>query len=61
MAVAGRGGSLRASLRPSNHGLTLRNACAPIVLTSRADSAEARSASCAIALLMAHAKRKQTS
>jgi phosphate acetyltransferase len=31
----------------------------PIVLTSRADSAEARSASCAIALLMAHAKRNQ--
>ncbi len=31
----------------------------PIVLTSRADTAEARAASCAIALLMAHAKRKQ--
>ena len=34
-------------------------ASVPIVLTSRADSAEARSASCAIALLMANAKRKQ--
>ena len=33
-------------------------ASVPIVLTSRADSAEARSASCAIALLMANAKRK---
>ncbi len=31
----------------------------PIVLTSRADTAETRAASCAIALLMAHAKRKQ--
>jgi phosphate acetyltransferase len=31
----------------------------PIVLTSRADTAEARAASCAIALLMADAKRKQ--
>ncbi len=31
----------------------------PIVLTSRADTAEARGASCAIAVLMAHAKRKQ--
>jgi phosphate acetyltransferase len=31
----------------------------PIVLTSRADSAEARSASCAIALLMANARRKR--
>jgi hypothetical protein len=30
-----------------------------IVLTSRADSAVARAASCAIALLMADAKRKQ--
>ena len=30
----------------------------PIVLTSRADTAETRAASCAIALLMAHAKRK---
>ena len=29
----------------------------PIVLTSRADTAETRAASCAIALLMAHAKR----
>ena len=34
-------------------------ASVPIVLTSRADSAEARAASCAIALLMANAKRKQ--
>jgi phosphate acetyltransferase len=32
----------------------------PIALTSRADTAEARAASCAIALLMADAKRKQT-
>jgi len=32
----------------------------PIVLTSRADTAEARSASCVIALLMAHAKRAAT-
>ena len=31
----------------------------PIVLTSRADTAETRAASCAIALLMAHAKRRQ--
>ena len=31
----------------------------PIVLTSRADTAETRAASCAIAMLMAHAKRKQ--
>ena len=31
----------------------------PIVLTSRADTAETRAASCAIALLTAHAKRKQ--
>ena len=30
------------------------------VLTSRADTAETRSASCAIAALMAHAKRKAT-
>ncbi|MBM3391608.1 MAG: bifunctional enoyl-CoA hydratase/phosphate acetyltransferase [Betaproteobacteria bacterium] len=30
----------------------------PIVLTSRADTAETRAASCAIALLMAHARRK---
>jgi phosphate acetyltransferase len=35
-------------------------ASVPIVLTSRAESA-ARSASCAIALLMANAKRKRTS
>ncbi len=34
-------------------------AAVPIVLTSRADSAEARAASCAIALLMADAKRKK--
>ena len=34
-------------------------ASVPIVLTSRADSAQARAASCAIALLMANAKRKQ--
>ncbi len=34
-------------------------ASVPIVLTSRADSAEARSASCAIALLMADARRKR--
>jgi len=33
-------------------------ASVPIVLTSRADSAEARAASCAIALLMVNAKRK---
>jgi phosphate acetyltransferase len=32
----------------------------PIVLTSRADTAETRAASCAIAQLMAHAKRKQS-
>ena len=32
-------------------------ASVPIVLTSRADSAEARAASCAIALLMVNAKR----
>ncbi len=31
---------------------------APIVLTSRADTAETRVASCAIAALIAHAKRK---
>jgi len=31
----------------------------PIVLTSRADSVESRTASCAIAVLMAHAKRKR--
>ncbi|MCX7171151.1 MAG: phosphate acyltransferase, partial [Proteobacteria bacterium] len=31
----------------------------PIVLTSRADTAETRTASCAIAVVMAHAKRKQ--
>lgn len=31
----------------------------PIVLTSRADSAETRTASCAIAVVMAHAKRKK--
>lgn len=31
----------------------------PIVLTSRADTAETRAASCAIAALMAHARRKQ--
>jgi len=35
-------------------------ASVPIVLASRADSAEARAASCAIALLMANAKRKKT-
>jgi phosphate acetyltransferase len=34
-------------------------ASVPIVLTSRADSAEARAASCAIALLMVNARRKQ--
>jgi len=34
-------------------------ASVPIVLTSRADSAESRAASCAIAVLMAHAKRKR--
>ncbi len=34
-------------------------AAVPIVLTSRADSAKARAASCAIALLMANAKRKK--
>ena len=33
-------------------------AAVPIVLTSRADTAETRSASCAIAALMAHGKRK---
>ncbi|MDX9706665.1 MAG: bifunctional enoyl-CoA hydratase/phosphate acetyltransferase [Azospira sp.] len=33
-------------------------ASAPIVLTSRADTAETRTASCAIAALIAHAKRK---
>ena len=33
----------------------------PIVLTSRADSAETRTASCAIAVVMAHAKRKNKS
>lgn len=32
----------------------------PIVLTSRADTAETRTASCAIAVVMAHAKRRQT-
>jgi phosphate acetyltransferase len=31
----------------------------PIVLTSRADSAETRAGSCAIAVLMAEAMRKQ--
>ena len=35
-------------------------ASVPIVLTSRADSAEARAASCAIALLMVNARRKRT-
>ena len=35
-------------------------ASVPIVLTSRADSAEARAASCAIALLMVNAKRKSS-
>ena len=34
-------------------------AAAPIVLTSRADSAQSRAASCALAVLMAHARRKQ--
>ena len=34
-------------------------ASVPIVLTSRADSAEARAASCAIALLMVNAKRRE--
>lgn len=34
-------------------------ASVPIVLTSRADTAETRAASCAIALLMADATRKQ--
>ncbi len=34
-------------------------ASVPVVLTSRADSAEARAASCAIALLMVNAKRKK--
>ncbi len=34
-------------------------ASVPIVLTSRADTAEARSASCVIAVLMAHAKRSK--
>ena len=34
-------------------------ASVPIVLTSRADSVESRAASCAIAVLMAHAKRKR--
>jgi phosphate acetyltransferase len=34
-------------------------ASAPIVLTSRADTAEARSASCVIAVLMAHANRNK--
>ncbi len=33
----------------------------PIVLTSRADSAETRTASCAIAVVIAHAKRKTSS
>lgn len=31
----------------------------PVVLTSRADTAETRSASCAIAVIMAHAKRRK--
>ena len=31
----------------------------PIVLTSRADSAETRTASTAVAMVMAHAKRKK--
>ena len=35
-------------------------ASVPIVLTSRADRAESRAVSCAIAVLMAHAKRKRT-
>lgn len=34
-------------------------ASAPIILTSRADSAETRIASCAVAALMAHAKRQK--
>ena len=34
-------------------------AAVPIVLTSRADTAETRTASCAVAVLLAHAKRKQ--
>ena len=38
-------------------GVVLGAAC-PIVLTSRADTAETRTASCAVAVLMAHAKRK---
>lgn len=40
-------------------GVVLGAKC-PIVLTSRADTAEARTASCAIAAIMAHAYRKQT-
>jgi phosphotransacetylase len=32
----------------------------PIILTSRADSVRARIASCAIAMLMAHARRTQS-
>ncbi len=39
-------------------GVVLGAKC-PIVLTSRADTAETRTASCAIAALMAHAYRKQ--
>ena len=35
------------------------DACVPIVLTSRADSAEARATSCAIALLMVNARRER--
>jgi phosphate acetyltransferase len=38
-------------------GVVLGASC-PIVLTSRADTAETRTASCAVAVLMAHAKRK---
>jgi phosphate acetyltransferase len=38
-------------------GVVLGATC-PIVLTSRADTAETRTASCAVATLMAHAKRK---
>jgi phosphotransacetylase len=36
-------------------------ACVPIILTSRADSADARIASCAVAVLMAHAAQSRTS
>jgi len=43
--------------RADSAGLVL-GARVPIILTSRADSVRARIASCAVAMLAAHARRK---